>query len=549
MKREYTAVFFVYAILTVIFTYPLVVNMNSAVPTGNYLYYDAFLNIWILEWDFHSLFNDPLNFYNANIFFPAKNTLVYSEHMLGNALTVMSLRIFTRNPIFLYNFLFLLTFVISGFGVYLLAKEIIGDKVSSFIAGIFFSFTALRFRYVYLLQILSCHWVPFALLFYIRFIYNKRQKDVILFFFFLFLSSISSIYITTMFVLILLFFSFFLMIQKKDYFDYHFFKKILPPFLITSIIVFVIHLPYLNALLSGFYTLHPEREAEVISNSANIASYVQFQGHSFLWSRVLEGFSSISGLSAGVILFLAGMIGIWVILNDRKDKFFNILLSMVFCVFISILFSLGPKFFLYRLFLHIFPLLKGIRVPERFCLFYVFFLSIVAAKGISMIGMKKSISFLIALLFVVENAGMPLKTTIVSEILNPESVYEWLKGVDLGDENGVVEIPFRRNDEEMWLEVKYTISSTIHWKKIVNGYSGYISQEYKMIRKSVFEGFPKRETLLLLKNSGVKLIIIHTEFLDKRVWEVLERYIEESPLIFIKNFGNDRVYEIPDDIM
>ena len=45
--------------------------------------FDPLLLKWIFEWGYHSLFilNDPVNFFNANSFFPHANSLAYSDSL------------------------------------------------------------------------------------------------------------------------------------------------------------------------------------------------------------------------------------------------------------------------------------------------------------------------------------------------------------------------------------------------------------------------------------------------------------------------------------
>ena len=47
--------------------------------------FDDKLNAWIFHWDFHQFFRDPLRLFDANIFFPARYTLAFSENIFGAA--------------------------------------------------------------------------------------------------------------------------------------------------------------------------------------------------------------------------------------------------------------------------------------------------------------------------------------------------------------------------------------------------------------------------------------------------------------------------------
>src|SRR5438874_8265663 len=47
---------------------------------------DPYLVSWILWWDYHQTFTDPLNLFQANLFYPFRYTLAFSEHSYGIAL-------------------------------------------------------------------------------------------------------------------------------------------------------------------------------------------------------------------------------------------------------------------------------------------------------------------------------------------------------------------------------------------------------------------------------------------------------------------------------
>jgi len=79
-----------YAVLAIIMTYPLCLNLAESLPGD---IGDPLLNTWILAWDGHALMQNPAGLFDANIFFPRPNTLAYSEHMLSTALSVLPVQV------------------------------------------------------------------------------------------------------------------------------------------------------------------------------------------------------------------------------------------------------------------------------------------------------------------------------------------------------------------------------------------------------------------------------------------------------------------------
>ena len=157
-----------YAALTVVLTWPLA--RSVATDVANDLG-DPLLNAWILAWSGERLgqalggdLDGLRNYWDANIFYPETGTLAYSEHLTAQALFSLPLRLFTRDPIVIYNIAFLATFPLCALGAFLLARELTGLDGAAFTAGLVFAFGPYRFEQLSHLQILSSQWMPLALL-------------------------------------------------------------------------------------------------------------------------------------------------------------------------------------------------------------------------------------------------------------------------------------------------------------------------------------------------------------------------------------------------
>jgi len=111
--RTNLIVVFLYIFLTILLTFPLILHMDTYLDLG-----DPALNTWILAWDVHSLTTDPLNLFNTNIFYPFKNTLAFSEHLIADMLVAFPVILITHNPILAYNSILFLSFVLSGLGMF-----------------------------------------------------------------------------------------------------------------------------------------------------------------------------------------------------------------------------------------------------------------------------------------------------------------------------------------------------------------------------------------------------------------------------------------------
>jgi hypothetical protein len=156
-----------YTVITLAATWPLAAGLGRDVAWD---LGDSLLNMWVLAWDAEQLlailrgdFSRIGTFFDGNIFHPAPLTLAYAEHLVPQAIQILPIYAMTGNPILCYNLLFLATFILSGFGTYLFVREITGNALAAFVAGLLFAFAPYRLPQSSHLQVLSSQWMPLAL--------------------------------------------------------------------------------------------------------------------------------------------------------------------------------------------------------------------------------------------------------------------------------------------------------------------------------------------------------------------------------------------------
>jgi len=146
---------------------------------------DSLLNMWILAWGAQhlpSLLTFQISwadFWNANIFHPEPLSLALSEHLFGQTLQIFPIYWLTGNVILCYNLLFISTFALSGFGTYLLVRDLTGDKRAAFIAGLVYGFLPYRIASVPHIQVMSSQWMPLALYGLNRYVTTGSRKALI----------------------------------------------------------------------------------------------------------------------------------------------------------------------------------------------------------------------------------------------------------------------------------------------------------------------------------------------------------------------------------
>ncbi|MCA1554315.1 MAG: hypothetical protein LC737_08055, partial [Chloroflexi bacterium] len=157
MKRT-LLVLAIYALLAFAATHPLWQHLDDVVPgdVG-----DPVLNTYILGWDARALIGDPLHVFDAGIYYPLHNTLAYSENLLGSALLALPIALLTGEPLVAYNFTFLFSFVLAGFGMYVLVLRLTRRRDAAFVAGVAFAFAPYRLASLAHIQLTTVQWLPF----------------------------------------------------------------------------------------------------------------------------------------------------------------------------------------------------------------------------------------------------------------------------------------------------------------------------------------------------------------------------------------------------
>jgi len=167
-----SSAFFDYVVLTLALTWPLARGIARDIPGD---FGDPLFTMWVLSWDLTHLGH---GWWSANIFYPHPLALAYSEHFLPQAVSIAPIYFLTHNPILCYNLLFLSTFVLSAFGMYLFARELTGMPEAALVAGFAYGFMPYRVSSLPHLQVLSSAGLPFAL-FGLRRYFSTRSSRVL----------------------------------------------------------------------------------------------------------------------------------------------------------------------------------------------------------------------------------------------------------------------------------------------------------------------------------------------------------------------------------
>ena len=151
---------------TILMTWPYAEHLSKATVVG----FDPYLQIWLSEWIQHALIPNPLALYDANIFYPFAQTLAYTDANIPGALLAAPLRILTGDPVLTNSLLVLATFVVAAAGVYALIVYLAGNQGAAFIAGLAYAFLPYRMVHLWHLNWLEGALLPWMVLALVRLI-------------------------------------------------------------------------------------------------------------------------------------------------------------------------------------------------------------------------------------------------------------------------------------------------------------------------------------------------------------------------------------------
>ena len=181
-----------YSLVSLAATWPLAAHLQGWVPGFG----DWGQNLWALWWTRQALLvlgQSP--FFSRYLFYPEGVSLLFHPLDVSDGLLALPLYGLLGGDT-AYNLLVLLSFVLAGYGAYLLALELTGRPGASFVAGLVFGLSPYHFLRVDLghLNLAAIQWLPFFVLCLLRYLERGSKRAGLLAVFFLAFTALNSWY-------------------------------------------------------------------------------------------------------------------------------------------------------------------------------------------------------------------------------------------------------------------------------------------------------------------------------------------------------------------
>ena len=494
-------------LVALIITWPLAAQLHRSLPGD---YGDPVFVTWVMSWVTGQLSSGTLEgFWTANIFFPERNTLAYSEHFVAQSVMVAPAALATANPILAYNLAFLLTFVLTGLGTYLLARSLTGSETAGVAAAFIASFNEYRLVYeVAHLHTLSIHWFPFALYWLHRYFETDQRRFLAASAGALIALNLSSVYYMAYCAPFVVLFALIDGVRQQRLTTLRVWFELWAAAALVVVVTAPFLLPYLEV----------QRRLGVARALDEIARY----------SATLDHYRiALPGLLPA---FALAVVGIVAAIIQRSVRWMT--MATVLLLTLAFWLSLGPVPLsggapldwpgLYRLLHEYVPGYNGLRVPARFAMLFFVFLAVLAGFGVAALERVSRLAgrvvAVIALGVFIAQArpdAFPLDQPLPSEglvspppaYLTPSaalpSIYRAVESLRPGAV--LAELPFG----DSWYDLRYMYFSGVHRRRLLNGYSGLFPPSYlarqRVLARPLLDPQASAQAL-----GGASHVIVHT---------------------------------------
>ncbi len=509
-----------YGALAVLFTYPLVFNLDRVNGAG-----DPAVMVWSMAWIQNALTSDA-SLFDANIFHPTENALAYTDLLLPSAVFTLPLYLITNNPLINFNVVLLLTYILSGYTVFLLARRLMGRMPyalpASLFAGAVYALCPYRMGHITQLNSMTTYLLPLILLFMHKYLEDGRKpRDLFLVGLFFALNAMSGLYYGIFATLMMGTFYVVWSLIKREFPKKEDFVYGAVVFGFFGLVLAYVLWPYLA--LSGAED-HSRPVEQAAGGSVIPAALLTSPPESLLlgWTPEAFGTSNEDGkpmyeltLYPGLAVAALAAFGLFFGRIRTHSKLYALLGLVIFVFSLGPLITLGsiniplPFYLLYEFV----PGFGSLRVPARMWAIVMIPIAVLAAFGLRKLmeilgGSKAALALAAISVFTIFEflPTLPVDRFIDRGPPTLEPAYEYLSE-NAEPETVVAEVPFA-SPVDAFRETPRMVRSTYGWWNLVNGYASYFPDGYEETRDAL-DSLPSAESLAEMDRLDVDYIVVH----------------------------------------
>lgn len=520
---EATAVVAAALLFTAVLTYPLVPMLDRV---GRVNTADGMYALWNVAWVADALIVYPGRLFDANIFFPARNTLAFSEANIGAGVIALPAWGFTGNPYLAHNTVVLFAFVMAFAGAYYLVRYLSASRGAAAVAAVLFAFCPFIFARTAHIQLLMSFGLPFSMLAFHRLVDRPATTRALTLGVVLWVQALSCAYYGIFAGLVVGLGTLYFGVVRRLWRSPRYWGLIALAAAVALGLTAPFFLPYLQVQEEGFARTLDDARAYSANAGAWLASSAW--AHRW-WLPHIEGFSEV--LFPGILTTLLGLGGVARTLRRRSPAaaaspmlvsdvawFYALVATIAFWA------SFGPDAGLYRLLYETIPVFSFLRAPARIGIVVTLALVVLGSAVLApwLRARTRPRAWAIALvgLAALELNGAPLRA--LREAPPVPEAYRVLATLPRGP---VAEFPYFYERSDFPRHAEYMLGSAYHFQPLINGYSDHIPAEWRATVVPL-SSFPTREAFGILGRIGARYAVFHLQKYDRRSRErLLERLI------------------------
>ena len=555
---EHLAVLASYVLVTLVMTYPVSVSLTHSIPIDHQIdgWHPGDGDPWQYLWAFWYFARGVSTFpprllWTDLVFYPIGFEMPFLTG-IGAILLPAALLVPLVGLIITYNLLWLSSFVLAGYGMYLLGRYLVRDRLIAAFCGYVFMFSSYRMMHAleHLPILMPSFLVPLFALCLFKAVDEPTTKHWVSGALVLAASAGMSWYCT---VSLLIYVAIFAACVARHHWSR--IQRHLRSLVVAMLVLVASASPFVLPLL-----MSPARDAiverqltESTFYSADLLAFFTPSPRNPVFGRFVgpiygrfTGNPQEQTVYLGYTLLALALFGAFRSAGD-KARLFRVVAATFFVLALGPFLHVNGRYQfpvegevvsipLPYLLLHYVPFVNGVRVPSRFTEVLVFALAALAGYGLSAIRARLASprwrAALLGVLVVgvtIESAAVPVPVIsghvprVYSEIATARGAYT------------VLELPLD------WRIIKYHYYQTLHEQRMLVGHPVRLREKYstypaglplipllrdpKLLLDRPAPADARRDAERLVAFFDVRYVVIHGEYLDRPVFETLDRFV------------------------
>jgi len=501
---------------------------------------DTRLIIWTLAWDNHAVL-DRQPIFQSNIFYPARQSLAYNEHLFGLSLFTLPLYAATRNPVLAYNLVWLASFLLNAIAMHTLLRRYITRDLAATAGSLVFTFSFYKMLHAHgHLHLLWTWLLPLSILSLERWCDRPSLARAFAWAAAVGLQALTSWYLAVIVALAqaVAGSSLIPLVHRQRCWS-----RLWQPAIATTIIALTI-VPF----AMPYRALPAASRAEVANYSADLSGYLVppentwpgqvWLAHAGRGPRWIWGEQTVF---LGWIALLLGSVGVVHVCRLRRWRILSVYSTFVVA---GMLLSFGPSltrgvesWTLFKM-LSAVPGLDAFRAPARFATLVLLGLSAFSAFGADFL--QTHIRRGSALVW----ACLPLMLVRFPGGKPPVFPIPAIYKLDaLASARALVSLPDYRGRPDWYTGADYLYFSTAHWRPIVNGFGRAEPPEHRRVI-SHMRAFPGPNNAMTMRALGVEYVVFHAARQPADAAGMVQEAIHGGEYDLVARVGTDYLFKV-----